>query len=143
MNPLVLTYVVPGDDLARAGEASSAIKRILKDLGFSTNVIRRVAISTYEAEINMFIHAGGGNVTASITPREIRLVFADKGPGIPDVALAMQAGWSTAPANIRNLGFGAGMGLPNIKEYSDELTIETEVGVGTTLTAVIFVERKD
>ncbi len=143
MNPLVLTYEVPGDDLARAGEASSAIKRILKDLGFSTTVIRRVAITTYEAEINMFIHAGGGNVTASITPREIRLVFADKGPGIPDVALAMQAGWSTAPANIRNLGFGAGMGLPNIKEYSDELTIETEVGVGTTLTAVIFVDRKD
>ena len=143
MNPLVLTYEVPGDDLARAGEASSAIKRILKDLGFSTNVIRRVAITTYEAEINMFIHASGGNVTASITPREIRLVFADKGPGIPDVTLAMQAGWSTAPANIRNLGFGAGMGLPNIREYSDELTIDTEVGVGTTLTAVIFVERKD
>ena len=143
MNPLILTYAVPGDDLARAGEASSAIKRILKDLGFSTNVIRRVAITTYEAEINMFIHAGGGNVTASITPREIRLVFADKGPGIPDVALAMQAGWSTAPANIRTLGFGAGMGLPNIKEYSDELTIDTEVGVGTTLTAVIFVDRKD
>ena len=143
MNPLVLTYEVPGDDLARAGEASSAIKRILKDLGFSTNVIRRVAITTYEAEINMFIHAGGGSVTASITPRDIRLVFADKGPGIPDVALAMQAGWSTAPANIRNLGFGAGMGLPNIKEYSDELTIETEVGVGTTLTALIFVDRKD
>jgi len=143
MGAFVLTYEVPGDDLARAGEASSNIKRILKKLGFSPEVIRRVAITTYEAEINMFIHAGGGNVTASITPREIRLEFADRGPGIPDVEKAMQAGWSTAPANIRNLGFGAGMGLPNIKEYSDELTIETEVGVGTTLTAVIFVERRD
>lgn len=143
MSALEFNYEVPGDDLARAGEASSNIKRILKELGFAPEVIRRVAITTYEAEINMFIHAGGGNVAASITPQEIRLVFSDQGPGIPDVELAMQSGWSTAPANIRNLGFGAGMGLPNIKEYSDELTIETEVGVGTTLTAVIFVERKD
>ena len=143
MSELIRTYEVPGDDLARAGEASSRIKRILKELGFSTDVIRRVAITTYEAEINMFIHAGGGTVTAGISPQQIKLIFADKGPGIPDVELAMQAGWSTAPANIRNLGFGAGMGLPNIKEYSDELTIETEVGVGTTLTAVIHVERRD
>jgi len=143
MRELIRTYEVPGDDLARAGEASSHIKRILKELGFSTDVIRRVAITTYEAEINMFIHAGGGKVTASITPERVKLVFADQGPGIPDVELAMQSGWSTAPANIRNLGFGAGMGLPNIKEYSDELTIETEVGAGTTLTAVIFVERRD
>jgi len=143
MSELVRTYEVPGDDFARAGEASSRIKRILKDLGFSVDVVRRVAITTYEAEINMFIHAGGGTVTASISPERIRLVFSDRGPGIPDVELAMQAGYSTAPANIRNLGFGAGMGLPNIKEYSDELTIETQVGEGTTLTAVIYVERDE
>ena len=143
MSEFVLTYEVPGDDLARAGEASSHIKRILKKLGFSPELIRRVAITTYEAEINMFIHAGGGNVTAGITPQRVRLVFADQGPGIPDVELAMQAGWSTAPANIRNLGFGAGMGLPNIKEYSDELTIDTKVGEGTTLTAVIYVEGRN
>ena len=116
MSPLVREYEVPGDDFARAGEASGHIKSMLKELGFAPAMIRRVAITTYEAEINMVIHAGGGHVTATITPDAVKVVFTDHGPGIPNVELAMQAGWSTAPQNIRALGFGAGMGLPNIKK---------------------------
>lgn len=122
MSPLVREYEVPGDDFARAGEASGHIKSMLKELGFAPAMIRRVAITTYEAEINMVIHAGGGHVTATITPDAVKVVFTDHGPGIPNVELAMQAGWSTAPQNIRALGFGAGMGLPNIKNTAMILT---------------------
>ena len=131
--------MVPGDDFSRAGEASGRIKSILKELGFSPETIRRVAITTYESEINMVIHAGGGCIRAEISPESITVTFADHGPGIPDLELAMQAGWSTAPQNIRDLGFGAGMGLPNIQKYSDKLDIQTKVGEGTTLTVTILV----
>ena len=137
MTPIVREYDVPGDDFARAGEASGQIKTILKALGFPPDMVRRAAVTTYEAEINMVIHAGGGHVTAAIAPEKVTVVFADQGPGIPDVDLAMQAGWSTAPENIRQLGFGAGMGLPNIRKYSDDLHIQTEVGRGTTLTITL------
>lgn len=137
MTPIVREYDVPGDDFARAGEASGQIKAILKALGFPPDMVRRAAVTTYEAEINMVIHAGGGHVTAAIAPEKVTVVFADQGPGIPDVALAMQAGWSTAPENIRQLGFGAGMGLPNIRKYSDDFHIQTEVGRGTTLTITL------
>jgi len=133
MSVLKRTYEVPGDDFSRAGEASSAIKRTLKDLGFKPEVIRRVSIATYEAEINMVIHASGGVITATISPENISVEFVDRGPGIPDIALAMQEGWSTATDNVRELGFGAGMGLPNIKKYTDELDLKSELGVGTTL----------
>ena len=142
MSPLVREYEVPGDDFARAGEASGHIKSMLKELGFAPAMIRRVAITTYEAEINMVIHAGGGHVTATITPDAVKVGFTDHGPGIPNVELAMQAGWSTAPQNIRALGFGAGMGLPNIKKYSDDFDIHSEVGKGTTLSITVYAGKE-
>ncbi len=134
MGELKYTYEVVKDDFTCAGEASSKIKRTLKDLGFSSNLIRNVAIAVYEGEINMVIHADGGVISCEIEPESITVVLDDKGPGIPDVELAMQAGYSTAPDNVRALGFGAGMGLPNIKKYTDDMKIETEVGVGTKIT---------
>ena len=129
-----LHYDVPGDDFTRAGEASSAVKRKLKQLGFQPDVIRRVAIAMYEGEINMVIHAGGGEADVEILPGRVTAVLTDHGPGIPDVEQAMQEGWSTAPDNVRNLGFGAGMGLPNIKKYTDQMDIQTDVGKGTVMT---------
>ena len=137
MEPIILRYQVDGEDFSMAGEASSAVKKALKQLGFSPDVIRRVAIAMYEGEINMVIHADGGEATVEITQSAVRIILADRGPGIKDVSLAMQEGYSTAPEEVRNLGFGAGMGLPNIKKYSDDLKIETELGVGTTLTIQI------
>ncbi len=128
-----LHYVVPGDDFTRAGAASGDVKRTLKQLGISSEVIRNVAIAMYEGEINMVIHAGGGEIDVEITENGISMILADHGPGIANVELAMKEGYSTAPDNIRNLGFGAGMGLPNIKKYTDTFRIETQVGVGTTL----------
>lgn len=128
-----LNYNVPGDDFTHAGEASGNVKKVLKQLGFSPDVIRRVTIAMYEGEINMVIHAGGGQADVSITPKQIDIFLRDNGPGIPDIGLAMQEGYSTAPDNIRSLGFGAGMGLPNMKKYTDDLKIETEVGKGTTV----------
>lgn len=131
MDKIKLHYKVPGDDFTRAGEASSKAKSKLKKMGFSPDVVRKVAISMYEGEINMIIHAQGGTIDLEISPDEIQLILIDHGPGIEDVELAMKAGYSTAPDNIRSLGFGAGMGLPNMKNYSDEMTIESKVGVGT------------
>lgn len=133
MSAIHLRYEVPGDDFTRAGEASGAVKKRLKALGYNSDAIRRVAIAMYEAEINMVIHADGGYCDVDIYPDRVEVLLADKGPGIPDVEKAMQAGFSTAPDNVRNLGFGAGMGLPNIKKYTDEMRIETEIGVGTNL----------
>ena len=134
---MVLTYQVDPDDFTRAGEASSSLKRTLKQLGIPADIIRRISIVMYEGEINMVIHAQGGEITVSITPEKIVMVLADVGPGIPDVELAMRAGYSTAPDAIRSLGFGAGMGLPNMKKYTDEMNIDTTVGVGTTITMVV------
>ncbi|HIU31967.1 MAG TPA: ATP-binding protein [Candidatus Caccousia avistercoris] len=133
MSTLTLRYQVPGDDFTRAGEASSDVKRKLKQLGYNPDAIRKVAIAMYEGEINMVIHAGGGEAVVDIDPKQVRIALIDQGPGIPDVEKAMQEGWSTAPDNVRNLGFGAGMGLPNMKKYTDELRIETKVGEGTSL----------
>ncbi len=137
MGPIILTYHVDGEDFANAGEASSATKKTLKQLGFSPDVIRKVSIAMYEAEINMVIHAEGGEATVEISQDLIRIVLADRGPGIKDIDLAMREGYSTAPEEVRNLGFGAGMGLPNIKKYSDDLKIDSIPGVGTTLTILI------
>ncbi len=133
MSLIELHYAVPGDDFTRAGEASGNVKAQLKKLGFDPGVIRNVVIALYEGEINMVIHAGGGEIDVSIDPDAIYMTLSDKGPGIPDLALAMQEGYSTAPDNVRALGFGAGMGLPNIKKYTDDMVIDTEVGVGTTM----------
>ncbi len=129
-----MTYTVSDTDFTRAGEASSDVKKRLRQMGCDPEVIRKVAIAMYEGEINMVIHANGGEIEVEITPEDITMVLKDKGPGIPDIEKAMQAGYSTAPENVRALGFGAGMGLPNMKKYSDEMNIETTVGVGTTVT---------
>ena len=134
MSELVkLHYDVDGNDFSAAGEASMKIKKELRNLGFPQDIIRRIAIAVYEGEINMVIHADGGVIDVEIDAESIKMVLADKGPGIKDIDLAMQEGWSTAPDDVRSLGFGAGMGLPNMKKYTDEMHIETELGVGTTV----------
>ncbi len=140
-NCIHLHYDVSGEDFTRAGEASGAVKKRLKALGYNTDAIRRVAIAMYEAEINMVIHADGGFTDIDIYPDRVEILLSDKGPGIPDVEKAMQEGFSTAPDNVRNLGFGAGMGLPNIKKYTDEMRIETEIGVGTNLYLTVNVNQ--
>ena len=129
-----LHYTVSPDDFTRAGEASGDVKSKLKKMGVSPDAVRKVAIAMYEGEINMVIHANGGEITVEITPTQIIMILKDNGPGIADIEQAMQAGWSTASENIRALGFGAGMGLPNMKKYSDEMDIDTVLGVGTTVT---------
>ena len=134
---IVLTYDISADYFTRAGEASSDVKRKLKQMGVDPEAIRKVAIAMYEGEINMVIHAKGGLITVEMTPQQIKMILADVGPGIPDVELAMQAGYSTAPDEIRSLGFGAGMGLPNMKKYSDEMEIDTRLGEGTTITMIV------
>ncbi len=133
-NVIKMTYEVPANDFTRAGEASSSLKSSLKKMGVDPEIVRKVSIAMYEGEINMVIHASGGKIDVTISPEEIEMILKDQGPGIEDIELAMQAGYSTAPDNIRNLGFGAGMGLPNMKKYSDELNIDSHVGVGTTVT---------
>ena len=134
---ITLSYEISPDDFTRAGEASSDVKSKLKQLGVSPEAIRKVSIAMYEGEINMVIHAKGGKITVEISPESIVMILADRGPGIPDVEKAMQAGWSTAPDEVRSLGFGAGMGLPNMKKYSHEMEVQTELGVGTTVTMVV------
>ena len=134
---IVLKYEISPDDFTRAGEASSDVKGKLKQLGVSPEAIRKVSIAMYEGEINMVIHAKGGEITVEITPAQIKMILADVGPGIPDVEQAMKAGYSTAPDEVRSLGFGAGMGLPNMKKYTDSMTIDTTVGVGTTITMTV------
>ncbi len=133
-------YDVPGDDFTHAGEASDNVKKVLKQLGFSPDVIRRTTISMYEGEINMVIHAGGGEADVLISPTKIDIYLKDRGPGITDIDLAMKEGYSTAPDKIRSLGFGAGMGLPNMKKYTDSLEIKTEIGRGTTVHMVVDVQ---
>ena len=136
-NSIHLSYNVCADDFTRAGEASSDLKSKLKQLDLNPEIIRKVAICMYEGEINMVIHANGGIIDVDITPQYIKMILKDKGPGISDIQKAMIAGYSTASENIRALGFGAGMGLPNMKKYSDSLDIDTKVGVGTTVTMTI------
>ena len=140
--PLVLSYQVDGDNFISAGDASASVKRKLRWLGLPPEVIRRASIAMYEGEINMVIHAGGGTATVTVDPDRIMIVLADHGPGIPDVGLAMKEGYSTAPDSVRDLGFGAGMGLPNMKRYTDEMKIDTVVGEGTTITMVIYTVDK-
>lgn len=130
-------YKISPDDFTRAGEASSDVKSKLKKMGVSPEVVRKVAIAMYEGEINMVIHADGGQITVNITTDRIEMILADIGPGIPDIELAMQAGYSTAPDAVRSLGFGAGMGLPNMKKYSDFMEIHTVIGEGTTIRMVV------
>jgi len=134
----ILHYEVSGDDFTRAGTASSDLKSKLKMMNIDNNVIRRAAIALYEGEINMVIHANGGTITVVISDNTIRMVLKDTGPGIADIDKAMQEGFSTAPEEVRALGFGAGMGLPNMKKFTDNMYIESEPGVGTTVTMEIY-----
>ena len=137
-NILKYHFDVDGNDFSSAGVASVSVKKILREIGFDSDVIRRVSIAMYEAEINMVIHAGGGEADVEVSPEKIVLVLKDQGPGIADIDLAMSEGYSTAPDNIRSLGFGAGMGLPNITRYSDDFKIESTLGKGTTLTITVI-----
>ncbi|MCI1965385.1 MAG: ATP-binding protein [Oscillospiraceae bacterium] len=138
---LLLHYEIRGGDFIHAGESSGHVKNILKRLGFHPNLIRRTAIAMYEGEINMVIHAGGGTADVKITPEQIEIRLADHGPGIKNLDLAMREGYSTASDSVRELGFGAGMGLPNMKKYADDLKIRTAVGKGTTVSILTKVSR--
>ncbi len=131
---LVFRFEVDGEDFTSAGQASVQVKKNLRQLGVDAEVIRRVSIAMYEGEINMVIHAGGGTALVKVSPDYIEIVLEDHGPGIKDIDLAMQEGYSTATDTIRSLGFGAGMGLPNMKKYTDSMEISSTVGVGTTIT---------
>ncbi len=142
MEPLRLNYTVDGTDYTSAGEASADVKRVLKQLGLPSEVIRKVSICMYEGEINMVIHGGGGVADVSVSPDSVTIRLKDEGPGIPDIDQAMQEGWSTASETARDLGFGAGMGLPNMKRYSDEMDIDSTVGVGTTVIMRVFLSPR-
>ena len=140
MSALKWTYEVDGSDFTRAGEASSNVKKKLRALGVPSDVIRKVSIALYEGEINMVIHANGGVIDVEMSPDRITMVLKDTGKGIPDIDKAMQAGYSTAADEVRSLGFGAGMGLPNIKKNTDEMRIESTVGVGTTVYMTVYIQ---
>lgn len=130
-------YDIEGRNFRTAGQIASAVKSILKELGYDPQFVRRVAIASYEAEMNVVCYAERGNLDLTISPEKLAIVVRDKGPGIPDIELAMQEGYSTASTEIREMGFGAGMGLPNIKKNVDELNITSTVGKGTTLEMIL------
>jgi serine/threonine-protein kinase RsbT len=138
MSTVVRDYCIPANDFAVAGEASSSVRKILSQLGVSPDVVKRTSIAMYEAEINAVIHGNGGNAHVEIDEKKIYIRISDEGPGIADLNLAMQEGYSTAPDSIREMGFGAGMGLSNIKKHSDILEIETEINKGTTVNITVF-----
>lgn len=133
-----MEFTIQGMDFNRAGEAAAKIKKALQMVGMEVETIRRTVIVAYEAELNVVIHANKGTLTAYVFPDRVEIVTVDEGPGIPDIPLAMQEGYSTAPPHIREMGFGAGMGLPNIKRCSDQMHIESELNKGTQLKAIIY-----
>ena len=135
---LVFRFDVDGDDFTSAGQASVQVKRNLRQLGIDNEIIRRVSIAMYEGEINMVIHAGGGVAEVLVYEDRIEIILDDKGPGIKDIDKAMQEGYSTAPDEIRSLGFGAGMGLPNMKKHTDSIDIQSTVGVGTRIVMKVY-----
>jgi len=128
---------MPSMDFSAAGKASTEVKRLLARLGLGQDLVKRIAIAMYEGEMNVAIHGGGGTAAMELAPDKVEILLVDKGPGIADLGLAMTEGFSTASEEVRSMGFGAGMGLPNMKRNSDELRIESEVGKGTTVTIVI------
>ena len=132
-----LHFLVDGEDFTSAGQASVQVKKSLRQLGISPEIIRKVSIAMYEGEINMVIHAGGGEAEVLIYEDRVEIRLVDDGPGIPNIDLAMQEGFSTAPDNIRSLGFGAGMGLPNMKRYTDSMQIESALGKGTKIVMTV------
>ena len=131
-------FVVDGEDFTSAGQASVQMKKNLRRLGIPPETIRKISIAMYEGEINMVIHANGGEAEVLVYEDRIVMILTDRGPGIADVEKAMQEGYSTAPDNVRSLGFGAGMGLPNMKRYTDDMKIESVVGEGTTITMTVL-----
>ena len=131
---LIFRFDVSGNDFTSAGQASVQVKKNLRQLGFNPEIIRRVSIAMYEGEINMVIHAGGGTAEVIVSEEYIEIILQDSGPGIKDIEQAMQAGYSTASDNIRSLGVGAGMGLPNMKKNTDSMDIKSTIGVGTCIT---------
>ena len=131
-------FVVDGEDFTSAGQASVQVKKNLRKLGIPPEIIRKISIAMYEGEINMVIHADGGDADVLVYEDRIVMILTDRGPGIADVDKAMQEGYSTAPDNVRSLGFGAGMGLPNMKRYTDDMKIESVVGEGTTITMTVL-----
>ncbi|NMA06560.1 MAG: anti-sigma regulatory factor [Ruminococcaceae bacterium] len=137
MNPILIKHDVSGEDFSLAGEASVDIKNQLRKMGVPADAIRKAAISIYEAEINLVIHATGGTVEAEVGNNEIKIRVTDNGPGIPDVNLAVSEGFSTATDEIRNLGFGAGMGIPNMIRYTDEFDIKSAPGEGTEINMTV------
>ena len=141
-SPYVEVYAVDGTELVAIGEASTKIKSVLKMLGIPSDIVRRASIVAYEAEMNLVIHGGGGTMKLEVSPEEIKVWALDTGPGIPDIEKAMTEGFSTASDKIREMGFGAGLGLPNIKRNSDGLELNSEVGKGTTLQAVILLQGR-
>ncbi len=139
MNIIQDEFQVQGGDFANVGTASTALKSSLEMIGIPSAIRRRVSIIAYEAEMNLVIHAGGGVIRYYVYPDRINIVAEDEGPGIPDIDLAMEEGYSTASDEIRELGFGAGMGLSNIKRNADTMEISSEVGKGTVIDSVIFI----
>ena len=135
-------FDVDGDNFTSAGEASVKVKKLLRQLSIDPDIIKRVSIAMYEGEINMVIHANGGTADVLVYPEKIVIVLEDTGPGIENIELAMQEGYSTAKDNIRSLGFGAGMGLPNMKRYSDSMDIKSKLGVGTTVTMEVNIPHQ-
>jgi len=138
---LILHFIIEENNLTTAGEASSKVKKRLSQLGILPDIIKKVVVPMYEAELNAVIHANGGFADVEINKEKIVIILTDKGPGIPDIELAMKEGFSTAPDHIKNMGFGAGMGLPNMKKYADELNIVTEVGVGTSVKLTVYLTK--
>ena len=136
-----IAYPVAAADYTSAGKASQDIKRRLKQLGVGGDVLRRVAVASYEVELNLVIHSMGGELCLTVFPEAVQLVSADIGPGIPDLDMAMREGYSTANDEARSLGFGAGMGLPNMKRNADEFSITSEVGVGTTISMLFKLQQ--
>ena len=137
------SFELEGGNFSKAGYASSQIKKVLKQLSIDSRIIKRIVVALYEAEVNIVAHAWRGKVSATLDAEKITLLLKDEGPGIPDIHQAMQEGYSTASPAVREMGFGAGMGLPNMKKNVDELTIESEVGVGTTVRMVTWFAIKE
>lgn len=136
-------FELEGGNFSKAGYASSQIKKVLKQLSVDPRIIKRVVVALYEAEVNVVAHAWRGMVLADIEVDRISLLLQDEGPGIPDIGQAMQEGFSTASAAVREMGFGAGMGLPNMKKNVDELTIESKVGEGTVVRMLTYFSAND
>jgi anti-sigma regulatory factor (Ser/Thr protein kinase) len=130
---IIREFEIPANDFIVAGEASSSVRKLLNQMGVAPPIVKRASVAMYEAEINAVIHGHGGTAYVEIDRDKVAVRIKDEGPGIPDLELAMQEGWSTAPDSIREMGFGAGMGLPNIKKHADEFQVDTEPGRGTTV----------